>query len=129
MPARRRARDTAGRLVGDDPKTPQRNEAWVEALPAATAAAVGVDREVVAADLEVAFGSDPEHEKRLEVAHRCAERFAGHALPKILNHGYAQGVQRLAEWLALTRRELDGELPQPEEIPAVVRYHWRTAEG
>jgi hypothetical protein len=93
------------------------------------APAVAAERQVTAADLAASIGPEPKHVQRLEIAHRCAERFAGHALPKVLSHQYAQGVQRLAEWLAFTDRALDGELPGPDEIPAVVRYHWRLAEG
>jgi hypothetical protein len=95
--------------------------------PLASAAVTGEDREVTAAVLAESIGPDPDHEKRLDVAHRCAERFAGHTLPKVLGHDHAQGVQRLAEWLAFTGRGLDGELPAEDEIPAVVRYHWRLA--
>jgi hypothetical protein len=99
------------------------------AQKAAPVPAVAADREVTPSDLEASIGADAKHAKRLAVAHRCAERFAGRALPSKLAHGYAQGVQRLAEWLAFTGRDLDGDIPAPEEIPAVVRYHWMTAEA
>lgn len=88
--------------------------------------AEGLARRVEVADLEGSLGPDADHARRIEVAHGCAERFAGRPLPVVLPPQYAQGVQRLAEWLKITGRGLD-DLPTSEEIPAVVRYHWMLA--
>jgi hypothetical protein len=87
---------------------------------------LGVDRKVEIGDLVSSFGPSPDHATRLKTAHACAERFAGHALPEVLPHHYGQGVQRLAEWLQITGRD-PAVMPAPDEIPAVVRYHWMVA--
>lgn len=109
---RKRARTEEGKFQGDDPSTPEVNEAWVSADKLAEF--IGFNGEKAKLD------------KALELATAAAKAQTGlDALPGELPHNLAQGLKLLATRLLLTDK-LD-EVPAEHEIPLVVRYYFKLA--
>jgi hypothetical protein len=116
---RKRARTEEGQFKGDDPATPERNEAYVQDLP------LTVDS--LAAFMEI---EQPDRERlglALRLAKEAALAVTGRPVGDTAPHGIRHGVHMLAAQL-LIRDQLDAA-PQGAEIPGVVRYLWKTADA
>lgn len=114
---RKRARTAAGQFQADDPATTERNEAYVQDLP------LNVDS--LATFMEI---DQPDRErlgKALELASTAAAAVLGRPVRAAEPHGVRHGLHLLASQL-LIKDQLDGA-PSGVEIPAVVRYLWKTA--
>lgn len=113
---RKRARTDAGQFQADDPAT-EHNEAYVQDLP--------LDVDSLAAFMEI---EQPDHErlgKALELASTAAAAVLGRPVRAAEPHAVRHGVHMLASQLLIKDR-LDA-VPSGVEIPAVVRYLWKTA--
>lgn len=127
MTTRKRARNEEGQLQGDDPTTPDVNEAWA---PAAETA-VAIPACDAAADLATFMGVDePDTEKltrATNVAMAAAAEIMGRPLPDPITHELRQGVNLLASQLLL-KGDLDSPV-DPATVPLVARYYFRLAAG
>jgi hypothetical protein len=116
---RKRARTAAGQFQGDDPATPERNEAYAQDLP------LSIDS--LAAFMEI---EQPDRQRlglALDLAKDAALAVTGRPVGDIAPHSIRHGVHMLASQL-LIKDQLDAA-PQGAEIPGVVRYLWKTADA
>ena len=108
---RKRARTDEGKFQGDDPATPEVNEAWVTAESLA--------------DFIGFNGDKAKLNKAIKLSTAAAESFLGRPVPAEMGHNLAQGIKMLATKLLLTDK-LE-EAPEEKDIPLVVRYHFKLA--
>lgn len=116
---RKRARTDEGKFMGDDPATPERNEAYVQDMP------LSVDS--LAAFMEI---EQPDRKRlglALELAKEAALAVIGRPVGDTAPHAIRHGVHMLASQL-LIKDQLEAA-PQGAEIPGVVRYLWKTADA
>jgi hypothetical protein len=114
MATRKRARTDKGQFQGDDPATPEVNEAWVESTTADLAAFMALDQP-----------DDPKLAQALQLARAAAAEFMGQPVPERMGHKLRMGVNLLASQLLL-RNQLQGPV-DPAAIPLVSRYYFRLA--
>lgn len=112
-----RARTTAGQFQGDDPATPERNEAYVQDLP--------LDVASLAAFMEIEQPDRARLGQALELAIAAAVATIGRPLREAEPHPIRHGVHMLASQLLL--KDALEAAPEGAEIPGVVRYLWKTA--
>lgn len=114
MTTRKRTRTTAGQFKGDDPATPEVNEAWVTA--ASLAEYIGIEGDPARLDRAIHLASEA-----------AATELGMPALPADLSHPVAQAVKLLATKLLITDQlEIT---PSGNDIPLVVRYYLKVAAG
>jgi hypothetical protein len=113
MATRKRARTDDGHFKGDDPSTPEINEAWVTAD--SLAEFIGFE------------GEKAKLSKAIALSRTAAEAFMGKPLPDTLSHNLAQGIKLLATKMLLADK-LD-ETRAEQDIPLVVRYYFRLASS
>lgn len=121
MATRKRARTDDGQFKADDPATPATNEAFE---PASAHLPVSVDS--LAAFMEIA---QPDRERlglALELASTAAANTIGRAIRAAEPHGVRHGIHMLAAEL-LIKDQLEA-VPEGVEIPAVIRYLWKSAD-
>lgn len=111
-----RARTDKGQYQGDDPATPEINEAWKTTVPAEDLAAyIGWE------------GDKIKLRKAIDLSTAAIREQLGRDLPETLPHELAQAVR-----LAATKLLLTDKLDEPmtaEELPAVARYFVRLASA
>lgn len=116
---RKRARTVAGQFQGDDPATPEINEAFAQDLP------VSIDS--LAAFMAI---EQPDRERlglALNLAKDAALAVTGRPVGDTAPHGIRHGVHMLAAQL-LIKDQLEAA-PQGAEIPGVIRYLWKAADA
>jgi hypothetical protein len=116
---RKRARTDDGKFKGDDPVTPERNEAYVQDLP------LTVDS--LAAFMEIEQPDRARLGLALDLAKEAALAVTGRPVGETASHGVRHGVHMLAAQL-LIKDQLEAA-PQGADIPGVVRYLWKTADA
>lgn len=114
---RKRARTDAGRFQADDRTTPERNEAYVQDLP--------LDVDSLAAFMEIEQPDRTRLDQALELASTAAAAVLGRPVRAVEPHSVRHGVHMLASQL-LIKDQLDAA-PSGVEVPAVVRYLWKSA--